>query len=70
MKKYIIGYFIGAAIGLSVAHWIYGKSIDRLEIEKSKCDSVNIHNQKVIYSLQEYIRLDSLTYLEQLYPKK
>ena len=70
MNKILLGYCIGAVLGISLMSYFSSKSIDKKDYQIQQCDSVNVHNQKVIYSLQEYIRLDSLTQLEQLYPKK
>jgi hypothetical protein len=47
---------------------ITSRSISAKQIEQR--DSVNAHNAKVIESLHETIRLDSLSLIKQLYPEK
>jgi len=50
--------------------YLLNPTIVDLQKQIEQRDSVNTHNIKVIESLHEYIRLDSLTQLEQLYPTK
>ncbi len=70
MEKFLSGFAIGAI--LVFVFWItdifYLNNQYNKQIEQR--DSVNTHNIIVIESLEEYIRLDSLTELEELYPTK
>jgi len=69
-KDFLIGYLIGAGIALTLGIFIDKHHTAKFEKQIQQRDSVNTHNAIVIELLHEYIRLDSLTQLEQLYPKK
>lgn len=68
--KALILLFFGFAIFCCGGWFEQTVSRDYHAKQINQRDSVNTHNIKVIDSLNEYIRLDSLTQLEQLYPKK
>ena len=64
--KYFLTFFLGGI----VMSFLVQPAFNNFEYQIYQRDSVNTHNTKVIESLHEYIRLDSINQLEQLYPKK
>lgn len=70
IDRILLGWIIGWFCGGLLMVFVCQSQNYELHKQIEQRDSVNTHNAIVIESLREYIRLDSLTQLEQLYPKK
>jgi len=66
MNKFLTGYLVGASLALAVGFMIDRKHIGEYQRQIQQRDSVNTINIERNKQLEEYIRLDSLTLLEQL----
>jgi len=66
MNKFLTGYLVGASLFLAGGIMIDRKHVGEYQRQIQQRDSVNTINIERNKQLEEYIRLDSLTLLEQL----